>query len=235
MKNFGLRDLRLLGKSWLEHDECREMGVGAHDVLESATVVSTFDDAVSDCSFLVGTTARERHRRPTATPRAAAPRILQEAGRGKVALLFGREDFGLFAEELTRCQMVISAETSAHRTSLNLSQAVMVVAYELFQAAPELSVSASTALGSVADDETLQRLYGELIACCENTGYLHDGSRQAIEGSMARLLRTAPIQTRDTRHIFGLVRRIQKLIDGRALLPRPRDEAASTPDEEGPS
>ena len=221
MKNFGLRDLCIVKADWLEHEECRQMGVGAHDLLDAARVVPTFDEAVADCTFLIGTTARGRHRIETSTPRRAAPRILEEAARGRTAVLFGREDFGLFAEELARCQAVISVETSTDRASLNLSQAVMLVAYELFQVAPE-SVPRTTAtsdLGAVADDATLELLYRELVKCCENTGYLHEGSRLAIESSLQRILRAAPLQTRDTRALFGLARRVEKIMDGRAEFP----------------
>ena len=222
MKNFGLSDLRLVGELDPREDECRLMASGSQDVLDRAGVFTTLADALADRDFVVGTTARPRHRRPTATPKETADEILDGAERGGVAILFGREDFGLSKEELILCHRVISIPTSSDRASLNLAQAVMIVAYELFGRAPVRPVTAHRARGALLDGRQWDRLYEEFIDCCRDTGYLGEGNRIAIEQSFRRLLKLGPIQTRDARHFFGLVRRVQKLLRGE-VEPPPRE------------
>lgn len=210
LKNFGLNSLRIVGDADLEHDECRQMGVGAHDILEGAEIFDSFDSAVEDLQFLVGTTARRRHRRPMSTPAELAPEIIEIASQSRVGLLFGREDFGLFSEELVRCHRVISVVTSSERSSLNLAQAVLLVAYELYRQEPVNPHKAHSDAGRIIDGAQWQRLYREMLDSMEEVGYMHDGSREAIEKSLERILTLGPLQTRDARHLFGFVRAISR-------------------------
>ena len=122
MKNFGLYGLKIVGAGHLEHDECREMGVGSHEILESAELFSSLDDALADQHVIIGTTARRRHRQETHTPRDSATEILDWAREGNaVSILFGREDFGLDKQALRRCQRVLSIPTSSEVRLQNLS------------------------------------------------------------------------------------------------------------------
>lgn len=221
MKNFGLARLGIVG----DHvdplgEEARRMAVRSGEILEAAEIFPTLDAALAEATLVVGTTARMRHRQPTETARDAAGAILEAAGRGDVAVVFGREDHGLSKDELARCHRVIAVPTSPQRMSLNLSQAVMLVAYELFQASDAAAFVAGTDEGALLDGSQWQRLYDEVLAACVDTGYLHDGNRLAIEQSLRRLLLLGPIQTRDARHLFGLVRRMHKILAGEA---EPRD------------
>lgn len=210
MKNFGLHDLRIVGPVDLDHGECREMGVGAHDLLDRTRRFETFDEAIADATFLVGTTARPRRRRTTHPAHALAPTIIERATPedARVAILFGREDHGLFAEELRVCHEVMTIETSAERASMNLAQAILLVSYELFRQAPTNAVRETREAGPFTDHETIERLHGELVTLAERSGYLHPGNEEAMVPSFARFLRAGPLQTRDTRHLFGLVRRL---------------------------
>lgn len=211
MKNFGLSRLKIVGPAHLAHDECREMGVGAHDILETAELFDTTDEALIDQQVILGTTARRRHRQETTTPREAAGEILEWANDGaSVAILFGREDFGLSKEALRRCHRVMSVPTSSLRTSMNLSQAVLLTAYELFVGSTEKKTTAGSDAGDLVNESTWEQLRSDFVRAFEATGYLHDGNRVAIEQSVVRFLRAGPIQTRDARHLFGLSRRIRQ-------------------------
>lgn len=215
MKNFGLSRLVIVGDTVDPTDEqARLMAVRSHEILESAAVVPDVPAALADVTYVVGTTARTRHRVPTETARNAAPKILESTSRGPVAILFGREDHGLSKDELALCHNVISVPTSPNRMSLNLGQAVMLLAYELFQASDAQEFEAGTDEGTVLVGLQWQRLYDEVLQSSVETGYLHEGNRLAIEQSWNRLLRLGPIQTRDARHLFGLVRRMRKIIEG---------------------
>ncbi len=212
MKNFGLHRLKIVGNGHLEHDECREMGVGSHEILESADLFSSLADALADQQVIIGTTARRRHRQQTHTPRDSSREILDWAQQGSaVSILFGREDFGLDKSALRRCQRVLSIPTSSERTSINLSQAVLLTAYEIFGCSPEEPATADSGAGTLVDERTWSQLRDEFLAAFSSTGYMHEGNRVAIEQSVARLLKLGPIQTRDARHLFGLSRSIRRI------------------------
>jgi tRNA/rRNA methyltransferase/tRNA (cytidine32/uridine32-2'-O)-methyltransferase len=131
MKNFGLRDLRLVRPA--EYDPHRIEGI-AHktgDVLKRVAHFDTLDAALADCVLAVAMTARGRTSKHNALrPREAAPEILEAAG--KAALVLGREDRGLSNDDLDRCHRAVTIPTNPAHASLNLAQAFCVMAYELF-------------------------------------------------------------------------------------------------------
>lgn len=140
MKNFGLRRLRLVSPS--EWDPWRIAGI-AHDtqeIIEGTELFCTLDEALADCTFIAGYTARTRRaKRAVARPREVAPELLRRARTGgesgPAALLFGREDHGLPNDALDRCHRTVIIPTSPDHPSLNLAQAVLLAAYELWMAA----------------------------------------------------------------------------------------------------
>jgi TrmH family RNA methyltransferase len=135
MKNFGLSDLRLVNPD--EYTPRRLEGI-AHrsgDLVEAATLHDSLDDALSDATYVVGTTARARTAGRTYIPSDQIGSIIAErAGRGTVAVLFGREDRGLTNEALDSCHRVVIIPTDPEYSSLNLAQAALVLVYETFLA-----------------------------------------------------------------------------------------------------
>ncbi len=138
MKNFGLSRLRLVSPA--EWDPWRIEGIAhdTQDIVEATTIYDSLADALADSSFVVGMTARERRaKRAMARPRQIAPEILEKAGvedAGPVAILFGREDHGLPNDALDLCHRTVTIPTNPDHSSINLAQAVLVVAYELWMA-----------------------------------------------------------------------------------------------------
>jgi len=127
MRNFGLDDLWLVAPRCRIDERARALASHAGDLLESAQLVDTLDEALVGITLVAGTSARPRRAPSYAVtgPREAAPRLLTNA-----AVLFGPEDHGLANEELTRSQLHVVVPT-AELSSLNLAQAVLVVAYEV--------------------------------------------------------------------------------------------------------
>jgi len=133
MMNMGLSRLRLVRPH--DFDPYRVEGI-AH---RSAQVVGTtalhdsLESAVADAVFVVGTSARPRTaNRNYAHPRDAAPALIERARSGTVCMLFGREDRGLTNQALDRCHTILTIPTDPGYWSLNLAQAFLLVAYELF-------------------------------------------------------------------------------------------------------
>jgi tRNA/rRNA methyltransferase len=136
MANMGLSDLALVAPTDINWDEARKMACSAGDILDGRHNAATIGEAVADCVLVLGTTARlGLYRQHAATPRETAPLILESAASGKVALVFGPEDNGLDNMELAACNRLIQIPSSTDYRSLNIAQAVMICAYEIFTAA----------------------------------------------------------------------------------------------------
>ena len=139
MKTMGLSQLVLVNPLRYPDPQAEWRAAAATDVLDQCRVCANLDEAIADCHWVVGASARPRRIPwPVADVRAAAQKLLAEAAAGQVAVLFGREADGLSNDELQRCNAHLRIPASPDYPSLNLAMAVQVVAYELFaaQAAP---------------------------------------------------------------------------------------------------
>jgi len=135
MANYGLSDLALVAPPSLDLQEARQMAVGAQPILENRREFPTLADALADCGVVVGTTGRlGLYRQHALPPRELAPRLLEAAETGRVALVFGREDKGLFNSEIALCTTLLRIPSHPDYFSLNLAMAVLIVCYELYLA-----------------------------------------------------------------------------------------------------
>jgi len=136
MKTMGLQQLMLVNPRHFPSAEASARASGADDLLAQARVTGSLEEALADCGFVVGASARDRHIQwPALAPDHCAERLLREAGKSRVALVFGRENSGLNNAELDRCQALVRIPTSPQHSSLNLGAAVQILAYEILQAA----------------------------------------------------------------------------------------------------
>ncbi|MCJ7629479.1 MAG: hypothetical protein MUO50_13970, partial [Longimicrobiales bacterium] len=139
MKNMGLWRLRLVRPA--EFDSWRIGGIAhrSQDVLDDAEIMDSLAGALADAVYVVGTTARARTaQRNYVRPREVAPKIVEHARDGVVALLFGREDRGLGNDALDLCHAAAIIPTNPDYSSINLAQAVLLLSYEVFLAAGEV-------------------------------------------------------------------------------------------------
>lgn len=142
MKNMGLKDLCLVSPKRFPDPDADARSSGATDILQAAKVVETLDEALSDCHFVVGTSARGRHIPwPITSPREMAAIAASLQPNKRMAILFGREDRGLTNDELHRCHHHVHIPTNPDFSSLNVAAAVQVIAYELRVASLEHSTS----------------------------------------------------------------------------------------------
>ncbi len=137
MKNFGLSDLRLVNPDVFDAYRLEGIAHRTADLIESCTLHDTLDDAIGDATFVVGTTARARTAGRSYAPardaaEAIGARVADPESETRVAILFGREDRGLTNQDLDRCHMVSIIPTTPDYSSLNLAQAALVMAYEIF-------------------------------------------------------------------------------------------------------
>lgn len=132
MKTMGLERLYLVNPARFPSAEATAMASGADDLLQRAVVCESLVEAIADCRLVLGTSARQRSLAwPELAVDAAAERAVAEAADYPVAVLFGRERYGLTNDELRTCQYLVYIPTRGAYGSLNLAQAVQVVTYEL--------------------------------------------------------------------------------------------------------
>lgn len=135
MKNMGLGRLYLVDPKDFPSFEASQRASSATDVLSRAVVVDTLAEALQGCSFVCGTSARQRSVRwPQLDARECGQQLQQESEQHEVALVFGRERSGLSNEELEQCQVLVNIPTAEAYSSLNLAQAVQVLSYEILMA-----------------------------------------------------------------------------------------------------
>jgi len=117
------------------HEMARKMAVKSLDVLERATLVASVEDAIAGSQCVVATTSR-RGQSGVLTPRPLAREVVERVGRGEqIAILFGNEKTGLSAEEVALAHRCLRIPMAAEQPSINLAQAVQVIAYELLTTA----------------------------------------------------------------------------------------------------
>ncbi|MBI2536458.1 MAG: TrmJ/YjtD family RNA methyltransferase [Gemmatimonadetes bacterium] len=198
MKNFALRDLRLVAPA--EYDAYRVEGI-AHqtgDVLKRVQVFEALDPALADCHQVVGFTARQRSaKRNAQRPREAVGELLAMSEATLVALVFGPEDQGLTNDELDRCHRIVTIPTSAEYPSLNLAQAVAVMAYELFLARGTPPLKPPRRAAEPARQEQLERLFGDARAALEAIDFFKTRRPEAIMRTVREVIHRTPFDARE--------------------------------------
>jgi tRNA/rRNA methyltransferase len=147
MENFGLNDLRIVNpRDGWPNEKAYAVAASATRILDNVTLFSNTNDAVADLHTLIATTGYTRKMiKPVITPKEAAQKTMQAGAQGnRVGLLFGAERTGLANDDIVRCDSILVIPTSPDYTSLNLAQAIVVVAYEWFCASTSLAQTHGT-------------------------------------------------------------------------------------------
>lgn len=240
MKNFGLTRVRLV--SPVVWDPWRFEGIahGTADVVQRAELFDTLDEALADAALVIGTTGRERrHKRTLARPRAIAPELLArgrdsaEGRAGPVCILFGREDIGLTNEALDRCDRICIIPTNPEHASLNLAQAVLVLAYELFMGA-EGTVQPfrdPRHPAPPAPNAILERLFGETERALRSIDFFKTRKAENVMRTVREVVRRAALDEREAALVRAMAIEVAKYmrrrgIDALGEAPDPAGEAA---------
>lgn len=132
MKNMGLSQLYLVEPKEYPAEKAVWRAASALDVLDKAVVVDSLDEAIADCSLVIGTSARERRIPwPMLTPRECGEKSWAESASADVAIVFGREDRGLTNDELKKCHYHVHIPSNPDYSSLNIAAAIQVLCYEI--------------------------------------------------------------------------------------------------------
>jgi tRNA (cytidine32/uridine32-2'-O)-methyltransferase len=207
MKNMGIGALRIVEPpADLNASENRALAYGAWDVLDAAVQPATLLSAVADATLVVGTSAKAGS---TAwTPRELAREAAKRGAGGRVAVVFGPEASGLTNEELALCHATVRIPTDGRQPSLNLAQAVLIVAYELLLAVPALAGLPEPPPAALAKVGDLERALLELRSALTDLGYLNRQNPGAILAELRALLVRAAPSPREVALLRGLARQL---------------------------
>jgi TrmH family RNA methyltransferase len=209
MKTMGLSDLALVAPKSFPDEQASARASGADDLLAAARVVPDLPDAIGDCSYVVGASARIRGGRwPILDPRRAAEAIWSRLSAGQCAIVMGPEQSGLTNEHLSRCDALVHIPTVSDFSSLNLAMAVQVLCYELRMAAV-----AADAVGSVNRPEEreappataaeIEGFHEHLEELLSRTGFLHPDHPRQLKRKLRRLFLRAELDRNEINILRG--------------------------------
>lgn len=204
-RNFGVTDIRLVNPATADPHTISVSAPRSEELIAQIKRYATLDDAVKDCVRVIGTSARGRRGNwPVLHPSEAAQTA--HAAPGKVAFLFGREDWGLSNEAMDRCDAMINIPTNPDYSSLNLGQAVLLVLWECFNATgAEVSQNAEFPLAS---REQVERMLGQAITTLDFVEYFKSGGREHVIRSIRSVFLRAALDERELAIWFGLWKEI---------------------------
>lgn len=190
----GLSELWLVAPEHFPHAKAVEMASGASDILDQATVVETLDEAVADCTLVVGASARSRTIPwPMLAPRDMTEQLKREAPAGTTAILFGREQSGLTNDELQRCHLHTQIPANPGYSSLNLAAAVQVIAYELRLASLDSASAQDTWDYRLATADEMEKFFTHLQQVMIEIDFLKMNAPRKLMTRLRRMfLRTRP-------------------------------------------
>jgi len=205
MKTMGLADLRLVAPERYPAPEAEWLASGAVDVLARARVHAALGEAIGDCVAAFALSARPREWSPEVLAVREAARVaLVRAAEGPVAFVFGSESAGLTNEEMFACQVLVHIPTDARYSSLNLAQAVQIVAYELHMAqGGALQPAHAERPATVAD---LEGLYAQLEEAGIASGFFDPADPKRLRERWRRLFSRAALEREEVNILRGLLR-----------------------------
>lgn len=205
MKAMGLFDLALVRPKDFPSDEATARAAGATDVLDNARVAATLVDAIGDCGFVVGTSARLRTvQLPVVDPRECAELVWERLGESRAAILFGPEQSGLTNDDLARCERLVHIPTAPDYGSLNLAMAVQVICYELRMArAREIAVPPRDAPPATAAE--LEGFHSHLEQVLQEAGFLHPEHQRQIKLKLRRIFHRATLDHNEVKILRGML------------------------------
>jgi len=214
IKVMGFNELVLVAPRYedvLAHDETVAMASGATDVLASARIVASLTEALEGIAHVCATAMTPRDfGPPTAAPREHFASLAPSSDNAPppIAFVFGSERFGLTNEDVYRCHQCLSIPAAPGYGSLNLAQAVQLIAYEWRQALGGYAVVERRAAPVVADAQAVQRLLAHLRQALEAIGYLDPAAPKKLMARLNQVLNRAQLTEEEVHILRGIARNV---------------------------
>jgi tRNA/rRNA methyltransferase len=235
MKTMGFHDLVLVKPRYeqvLMHEEAVAFASGAQDVLQQARVVNSLDEAIADCNVVAGLSARLREFSPplmqprefatsisasmaasiAASTAASTTASTADESTLQAALVFGNERFGLSNEQVERCNVLLHVPTNPDYSSLNLAQAVQIMAYEC-----RMATVSSTHMpsgigfqGELAKAEQIEGMFNHLEQALIDIDFLDPTHPKKLMSRLRRLFSRSALETEEVNILRGIAQHIQQ-------------------------
>lgn len=214
MLNFGLTDMRLVApRDGWPNPSAGPSASGADSVLDAARVYATVGEAVADCHTVFAATVRDRDMpKPVATPAAAARLVAENASLDrKSGFLFGREASGLSNDDVSHADTILTVPVNPDFGSLNLAQAVILVAYELFGILDNTPGVSPVDGDEAATKKETEDLFNHLVVELETRGYFRSEDRRSHQMRTIRnLILNAGFSPQEVQTLRGVVKSLSR-------------------------
>lgn len=206
MKTMGLSRLYLVRPKHFPDGEANSLAVNAADLLDTAVVTQTLEEALADCQFVIGVSGKQRSlSQQVITVREAAAEVKNIAAHQEVALVFGTEMSGLSNEEADRCHMLATIPANPEYTSLNLAQAVQIMCYELRMAITTGELHYQEKPAELASQQDLERFYEHMREVLEQIGYINPRAPKKLFERLRRMYGRTRLEKEEVNLLRGIL------------------------------
>ena len=213
MKTMGLSRLYLVSPWSFPDRWANELAAGADDVLAQAVVTDSLTEALKGCQLVLATSARPREiSLPGLTPAAAAGLVAETHDDTEVAIVFGREHAGLTNDELLHCQYHLNIPSDPAFSSLNLAQAVQIVAYELRMRLLSPSADVEMRQDSLATVEEVELFYTHLREVLVAIDFLKPSNPKKLVQRLRRMFNRTKLETMEVNILRGILTQIKNTL-----------------------
>lgn len=214
MKNMGLSKLYLVEPKDYPSIEACNRSVGAIDILDNAVVVNDLSQAISECVWVAGTSARLRTIQwSILETKECVQQALENIEQGEIAIVFGNETSGLSNDEMEKCNVLLHIPTNPDFSSLNIAAAVQIVCYEFRQALVSESIKKSEGskhrYDNMASAEQLNGMYGHLFESLLPLGFFGTKNPDLLMRRLKGLFNRAGTTQREVSIIRGICSAMQ--------------------------
>jgi tRNA/rRNA methyltransferase len=209
MKNMGLSRLCLVEPQCGVDDDAYRMATHGKDILNNLKIFDSITDAAADSTYLFGTTARNRKSRDTISPSLMSGKISDLVTTNIIAILFGPEDFGLTNNELELCNEVIVIPTADDASSINISQAVLIICYEIFKGFQKMDTfKTKPEKSDLAPINKVEDMYAHMQKALIDIDYLDPQNPEHFMGNFRRIFNRAGLTSEEVQIIRGIFRKL---------------------------
>ncbi|TDR22461.1 RNA methyltransferase [Marinicella litoralis] len=216
MKVMGMENLHLINPTDYPSAEATARASGADDVLYAATVHDDLDQSIEPCTLVMGTSARNRGMDIEVIDLHQAAKMLTLAAKSQqVALIFGKERYGMTNEEMQRCHYLVKLPANPEYSSLNLAAAIQVAAYELRMRcleAQNIEVIDQPADVPFATAEKMQSFYQHLFQIMHDIDFMHTENQKSLEEKLRMMFNRLRIEKHEMDILRGFLSAVNKNI-----------------------
>jgi TrmH family RNA methyltransferase len=210
LKNMGFSRLALISPTDPRGEESIRMAYRSREILDQARLFPDLSTALSEAQWVVGISGRRRKEGGAESIKALAPEIWERAAGQKITLLFGPEGSGLTNETLSRCHRIASIPTDPRFSSLNLAQAVLLVAAALHRAStlsPSSDLIGAPARG-IASIGEIESLFQEMESALEKIGFLMPPAKRTAVRRLRKIFMRAEVDSEEVKLLRAMFRQV---------------------------